>query len=106
MKRREETLKSLQRCALQQLRDKGRTWREDNSIYERSIDQIQARQILHRIDRGLYGVCIDCEKAIPLVRLKVKPDAIRCIRCQSIYEQRPTIRGASVKGICIDTPVV
>ena len=99
MKRREETLKSLQQCAIQKLRDKGRTWHEDNGIYERSNDQIKAQQILHRIERGLYGVCIDCEKAIPLARLKVKPEAIRCIHCQSIYERRSTNHMAKAKTV-------
>jgi phage/conjugal plasmid C-4 type zinc finger TraR family protein len=30
--------------------------------------------------------CIDCEETIPWARIKAKPNAVRCIGCQTIHE--------------------
>ena len=42
-------------------------------------------------DRPLYrtGVrcCVDCEMPIPKKRLAVKPDSVRCIKCQASHEK-------------------
>lgn len=98
MKRRQETLEDLQRGIFQKLRETGSGLRGDDEICQRAIDGWpEVKQALHRSERGLYGVCIDCEKTIPLARLKVKPEAIRCIHCQSIYERRSANHGAKVK---------
>ena len=37
------------------------------------------------IDNGIV-CCIDCEVPIPTERLDAKPNAARCIECQSLYE--------------------
>jgi DnaK suppressor protein len=36
---------------------------------------------------GGYGICEDCSKKIAPERLEALPDATRCVRCQSIWEQ-------------------
>jgi DnaK suppressor protein len=38
---------------------------------------------LHRIDDGTYGVCADCGGGVPEGRLEARPDAARCVACQS-----------------------
>jgi RNA polymerase-binding transcription factor len=38
---------------------------------------------LLRIDRGTYGVCADCGRPIPEGRLDARPEAARCVTCQS-----------------------
>jgi DnaK suppressor protein len=38
---------------------------------------------LHRIEQGTYGVCADCGAAVPEGRLEARPDAARCVACQS-----------------------
>jgi len=43
---------------------------------------------LRRAGEGCYGVCTDCGKDIPLERLRIKPEAVRCVRCQTAYEDR------------------
>ena len=40
-----------------------------------------------RIRDGSYGLCTDCGTEIPLARLRVKPEAVRCIDCQSVHEK-------------------
>jgi len=43
---------------------------------------------LVRIDRGVYGVCADCGKPIPEGRLDARPEAARCVGCQSTGDRR------------------
>ena len=51
-------------------------------------------EALERIDAGTYGTCADCGNDIPLMRLRVRPEASRCMHCQARYEQRsePVLR--------------
>jgi RNA polymerase-binding protein DksA len=41
---------------------------------------------LIRINKGTFGVCIDCGEPIGYDRLMAYPTAIRCIRCEEVYE--------------------
>jgi DnaK suppressor protein len=43
---------------------------------------------LLRIDSGTYGVCADCGAPIPEGRLDARPEAARCVRCQSRRDHR------------------
>ncbi len=43
---------------------------------------------LVRIERGLYGTCADCGKPIPEGRLDARPEAARCVGCQSKRDRR------------------
>src|SRR2546429_1251831 len=38
---------------------------------------------LSRIDEASYGQCVDCGHEIPEGRLDARPDAARCVGCQS-----------------------
>jgi RNA polymerase-binding protein DksA len=40
-----------------------------------------------RIRDGSYGRCTDCGSEIALERLRIKPEAVRCIDCQSVHEK-------------------
>ncbi|OZI60916.1 TraR/DksA family transcriptional regulator [Bordetella genomosp. 11] len=51
------------------------------------------RHTLANVDRALarlaqdeYGICIDCQGAIPQARLFALPTAIRCAACQAVAE--------------------
>jgi hypothetical protein len=44
-------------------------------------------EALQRIDAGTYGTCVDCGGNIPLVRLRVRPEATRCVHCQARHER-------------------
>ena len=67
----------------------------DNYEQEFALDLIQNEEItlreideaLQRLDEGTYGVCVACEKKIPLARLKAKPHARYCIECK-IQEEK------------------
>ena len=43
---------------------------------------------IKRIEEGLYGICIGCEKEISVQRLKSVPGAIRCTFCQELDDLR------------------
>jgi DnaK suppressor protein len=43
-------------------------------------------QALAAIEKGTYGICIDCGAPISEKRLKYYPNASRCIACQEAYE--------------------
>jgi DnaK suppressor protein len=52
------------------------------------LDYLQLKLIeaaLARIDSEAYGVCMDCENAIPSRRLEAIPWAVRCIACQELF---------------------
>jgi RNA polymerase-binding protein DksA len=51
---------------------------------------------LARIDGGEYGLCIDCEEPIALGRLQAHPAALRCARCQQLFETQ--LGRAGVRG--------
>lgn len=39
------------------------------------------------MSQGTYGICADCGGEIPAGRLKIKPDATRCVECQREAER-------------------
>lgn len=38
-------------------------------------------QALMRLDKQIYGICVDCDEDINVRRLEADPVAIRCIQC-------------------------
>lgn len=47
---------------------------------------LSVEKALERVDKGSYGVCESCEKAIPMARLKALPFARLCVGCQEQEE--------------------
>jgi DnaK suppressor protein len=43
---------------------------------------------LRRLDQGTYGQCVDCGGVVPEGRLEARPEAARCVQCQSKAERR------------------
>ncbi len=59
-----------------------------SSIQRTEIDELHLMEdALVRINRGEYGVCIDCGEPISAKRLENFPYAARCIVCQEAFEQ-------------------
>jgi DnaK suppressor protein len=42
---------------------------------------------LGRLDNGDYGTCVDCGDHVPEGRLEARPEAARCVRCQSKHDR-------------------
>jgi DnaK suppressor protein len=56
-----------------------------------TIDTKLLREIadgLHRIDAGLYGICLECEEPISPKRLDAVPWARYCVKCQEAVAAR------------------
>jgi RNA polymerase-binding transcription factor DksA len=85
---RDEALRLLQRQVTRKIRQSdGTPAGEDVEPWKaRNFDE--AMVALQRKQKGLYGLCIECMGEIPLERLKVKPEAVRCVACQQTYERR------------------
>ena len=72
--------------------DAGATLSEtDRSEAVLAAVQSQRRLVLDalvRIDHGIYGLCADCSKPIPEGRLDARPEAARCVACQSKRDRK------------------
>ncbi|MHB1595659.1 MAG: TraR/DksA family transcriptional regulator [Streptosporangiaceae bacterium] len=58
---------------------------------EAMLEAAQSRRVLvldalRRLDEGRYGICIDCGKPVPESRLKARPEAERCLKCQAEWD--------------------
>ena len=63
------------------------------AVLERKLQDIDSA--LRSIEKGQYGICERCGRAIEIERLEVKPDATLCLSCQQEVERlsrrnRPT----------------
>jgi len=59
-----------------------------NSLQQTEIDELHLMEdALARIERGEYGICVDCSEPISEKRLGHFPFAARCIVCQEAFEQ-------------------
>src|SRR5262249_16316392 len=38
---------------------------------------------IHRLDQGVYGICMDCENDIPAIRLDAVPWTRVCVNCKA-----------------------
>ena len=36
---------------------------------------------LLRIDKPMFGICIECEEEIGFGRMSVRPESVRCVKC-------------------------
>jgi len=36
---------------------------------------------LQRIDKPMFGLCIECEESIGIGRMSVRPESVRCVEC-------------------------
>ena len=52
-------------------------------------------EALRRIERGEYGICLDCEEKISAKRLQAIPWAVYCVSCQERRERLKAEMGES-----------
>lgn len=52
----------------------------------RQLMQVQAA--IARLDDPDFGICQECGEPIGLARLKANPQALFCIECQTLFEER------------------
>ncbi len=62
----------------------------DMALSDLDIAELGAvSRALRRLREGDYGLCADCGAEIPFDRLKVEPQAERCVPCESMREHHP-----------------
>jgi len=58
------------------------------SSVQRDTDELRdVESALARLERGTYGLCIDCGNPLPYVRLDALPEASRCMHCENERER-------------------
>src|SRR4051812_26160390 len=60
---------------------------------EASLDALRHQRseviaALGRAREGTYGKCVDCGLPVPEGRLEARPEAARCVSCQSRHDKR------------------
>lgn len=57
-------------------------WSRLSGLREAALDELrQVDDALARMDAGTYGTCTNCGRAIPIMRLRVRPFAELCVPC-------------------------
>ncbi len=59
-----------------------------SSIKHLSRELLDVDAAIERVQKGYYGVCMDCGKSIPAPRLRANPVATRCLTCQEGRERK------------------
>jgi DnaK suppressor protein len=62
--------------------------RTDAILHSARSQRDEVLAALHRLDEHSYGRCVDCGHEIPEGRLDARPDAARCVGCQSKWAKR------------------
>ncbi len=60
----------------------------ESLVNQKILDESRVRltrlkNALSRIDHAMFGICIECEEEIPIERMRVRPESVRCIECES-----------------------
>ncbi len=90
-------IESARQARLQEADEDDPTQRAAANEVETAISTIEGDALeavnhaLQRIQNSGYGVCVVCKTDIPLARLRVEPQALRCTTCQSLHERNPSI---------------
>ena len=61
-------------------------------------------EALHRLEKGTYGSCEECDEEIPAARLQALPFATLCVTCQELHEETPFSERRALPIAWIDSP--
>jgi DnaK suppressor protein len=54
---------------------------------EAKLRRIRLQNALLRIDKPMFGICIDCEEKIDIGRMMARPESVRCVECAGRREE-------------------
>lgn len=66
--------------------------RANELVQQRLDDELNRRRCDAEKPRITHSYCVDCEQKIPVKRLEKIPTALRCVECQTIFEQQEAVR--------------
>jgi len=58
----------------------------EQEVSQKILDESKLRltrlqNALSRIDKPMFGICIECEEPIGIERMKIRPESVRCVEC-------------------------
>jgi DnaK suppressor protein len=54
----------------------------NNKILDESrVKLTRLKNALLRIDKPMFGICIECEEEIGFGRMSIRPESVRCVEC-------------------------
>ena len=58
----------------------------EQDVANKVLDEARVRftrlnNALQRIDKPMFGICIECEENIGFGRMSVRPESVRCVDC-------------------------
>ena len=54
----------------------------NNKVLDESeIRYTRLKNALLRVDKPMFGICIECEEDIGIGRMSVRPESVRCVEC-------------------------
>ena len=54
----------------------------NNKVLDESrIHLTRLQNALLRIDKPMFGICIECEESIGIGRMSIRPESVRCVEC-------------------------
>lgn len=48
---------------------------------ESNLRLTRLNNALSRIDKPMFGICIECEESIGMGRMEIRPESVRCVDC-------------------------
>ena len=48
---------------------------------EARVRHTRLNNALRRIEKPMFGICIECEEPIGLGRMRIRPESVRCVEC-------------------------
>lgn len=59
---------------------------EGQHVNNKILDESKLRltrltNALLRIDKPMFGICIECEEPISIGRMRIRPESVRCVEC-------------------------
>jgi len=48
---------------------------------EARVKLTRLKNALLRIDKPMFGICIECEEEIGFGRMSIRPESVRCVEC-------------------------
>ncbi len=57
----------------------------DNKILNESQTRhTRLKNALLRVDKPMFGICIECEEEIDIERMRIRPESVRCVKCADL----------------------
>ncbi len=54
----------------------------NNKVLDESkIHLTRLKNALLRIDKPIFGICVECEEDIGIGRMSIRPESVRCVSC-------------------------